>query len=284
MMDTAFQLVKTVLDDLHGLITKKHGSKATDQIKSRIQTLSGEYGNLTSVLRVPVDYEDPVTRFAYVYSYVAAHSAYVKQRLLSCNELRHKLKASTALRVTCVGGGPGSEMLGLLQACISVNRKDPLSVWLLDREESWSETWGEIDSRLEADFKLSTSFRQTDVTTYKNFDNLQKAFSSEVFIMSFFLSEIYSFGSEAKPFFNQLVDDMQSGSVVLYIDNSSDQFTEYAENIFSPDKFEVLLAETKERLLPGSSEQTSDIEPYKSQFGRSPKVTSHATVRVWRKK
>ncbi len=283
-MDTSFKLVKSVLDDLNGLVTKKHGANATGQIKSRLQTLSGEYVNLTSTLRVPVDYADPVTRFAYVYSYVAAHSSYVKQRLLNCEELRAKLKGNDPLRVTCVGGGPGSEMLGLLQACIFVNRKSPLSVWLLDREESWSETWGEIDSRLEADFKLSTNFRQTDVTTYKNFDNLQKAFSSEIFIMSFFLSEIFSFGAQAKPFFDQLVSDMPSGSMVLYIDNSSHQFTQYAESIFSSSKFEILLDETKERLLPGSSEQTSDLEPYKSQFERSPKVTSQATVRVWRKK
>ena len=283
-MDTSFKLVKTVLDDLYGLIIKKLGASGTDQIKKRLNTLSGEYENLTSALRVPVDYADPVTRFAYVYSYVAAHSAYVKQRLLNCEELRQHLKGNAPLRVTCVGGGPGSEMLGLLQACISEKRKGPLSVWLLDREESWSETWGEIDARLEADFKLSSNFRQIDVTTYKNFDNLQKAFSSEIFIMSFFLSEIFSFRDQAKPFFDRLVDDMQQGSMVLYIDNSSSQFTEHAESVFPADRFEILLTETKERLLPGSLEQTSDLEPYKSQFGRSPKVTSQATVRVWRKK
>lgn len=283
-MDTSFKLVKSVLDDLDSLIKKIHGPDATEQVQKRLNTLSGEYKNLTSTLRNPVDYADPVTRFAYVFSYVAAHSSYVKQRLLSSESIKELLNTDEALRVTCVGGGPGSEMLGLLQACMEVDRSKPLSVWLLDREESWSETWAEIDERLESKFKLSTNFRQTDVTSYKTFDNLQKAFSSNIFIMSFFLSEIYSFREEANDFFNRLVTDMPIGARILYIDNSSPQFTSYAESIFNTNQFELIGSETNIYILPDYSEQTSDIEPYKSVFSRSPKVRSQATVRVWRKK
>lgn len=283
-MDTSFKLVKSVLDDLDQLINKKHGTDATEKVQSRLNTLSKEYTSLTSEIRNPIDYADPVTRFAYVFSYVGAHSSYVKQRLTSCPELRAHIENDAPLRVTCVGGGPGSEMLGLLQACMSLNRQKPLTVWLLDREESWSETWAEIDTRLEAPFKLSSNFRQSDVTSYKNFDNLQKAFSSDIFIMSFFMSEIYSFREQAKPFFNQLVKDMPSGSTVLYIDNSSDEFTNYAGEVFNSTLFELVHKETKEKLLPTGSEQTSDIEPYKTKFGRTPKVQSNASVRVWKKK
>lgn len=285
MSDTSFKLVKLVLDDLISLINKKHGANAEKFIEARIKTLSGEYSNLLSDSREPVDYADPVTRFAYVFSYVAAHSSYVKQRLLSCPELCSLLKKDAEpLRVACIGGGPGSEMLGLLQAAMQVKRKSPLSVWLLDREESWAETWGEIDERLEADFKLSSSFRQADVTNYKTFDNLQKAFSSNLFIFSFFLSEIYSFKESASEFFVELTKSMPEGALILYIDNSSEKFTMYAEEIFNAGSFECVHKETKERIFPSSSEQSSDIEPYKSKFSRTPKVQSHASVRVWRKK
>lgn len=283
-MDTSFKLVKSVLDDLDQLINKKYGADAAAIVQSRLKTLSNEYTSLTSPIRNPVDYADPVTRFAYVFSYVGAHSSYVKQRLTSCKELRTRLTQNSPLRVTCVGGGPGSEMLGLLQACVDLKRQKPLTVWLLDREESWSETWGEIDTRLESDFKLSSNFRQSDVTSYKTFENLQKAFSSDIFIMSFFMSEIFSFRDQAQPFFTQMINDMPSGSAVLYIDNSSDEFTNYAESVFSPALFELIHSETKERLLPGGAEQTSDIEPYKTKFGRTPKVQSNASVRVWKKK
>jgi Putative SAM-dependent methyltransferase len=284
MVDTSFKLVKAVLDDLIALIHKKHPLDADDQIKKRIGTLSGEYKNLTSPAREPVDYSDPLTRFAYVYSYVAAHSAYVKQKLLVCKELADLLGGKGSARVTCVGGGPGSELVGVLQACMTLERSSPLAVWLLDREESWSETWSEIDGRLEAEFRLSANFRQTDVATYANFDNLNKAFSANLFVMSFFLSEIYSFKQNATNFFSEMVNTMQSGAMVLYVDNSSDSFTQYAEGIFKQQMFDVLYCETKQVLLPGNSEQTSDLEPYKSQFGWSPKIKSDATVRVWRKK
>jgi Putative SAM-dependent methyltransferase len=283
-MDTSFKLVKSVLDDLYKLISVKHGENATKVIKDRLRTLSGEYTTLTSPIRIPIDYADPVTRFAYVFTYVAAHSSYVKQRLLSCEQLKSALSRNDGLKVTCVGGGPGSEMLGLLQACMSLDREKPLTVWLLDREESWSETWAEIDTRLEATFKLSTNSRQSDVTSYKTFDNLQKAFSSDIFIMSFFMSEIYAFRTDATPFLSRMTSDMPAGAMVLYIDNSADDFTNYAESVFKAKSFELLHSETKEKLFPSNSEQTSDLEPYKSQFERTPKVTSHASVRIWRKK
>ena len=239
-MDTSFKLVKSVLDDLYVLVTKIHGTDATNQIQKRIVALSSEYTNLTASVRNPIDYSDPVTRFAYVFSYVSVHSSFIKQRLLSCSALKEKLSADDALRVTCIGGGPGSEMLGLLQACMEVDRKKSLSVWILDREESWSETWAEIDARLESDFKLSTGIRQTDVTDYAKFDNLKTAFSSDIFIFSFFLSEIFTFRELAQPFFNRLVSDIPKDSLVIYIDNRSPKFTSYAEGIFNTDKFNLL--------------------------------------------
>lgn len=283
-MNTSFKLVKSVLDDLDRLITKRHGVDATAKVQSRLKTLSNEYTSLTSAIRNPVDYSDPVTRFAYVFSYVGAHSSYIKQRLVSCKDLRALLAQDSPLRVTCVGGGPGSEMLGLLQACVDLNRKKQLTVWLLDREESWSETWAEIDTRLDSDFKISSNFRQSDVTSYKTFENLQKAFSSDIFILSFFMSEVFSFRDQAQPFFAQMISDMPPGSIVLYIDNSSDEFTNYAESVFTSVLFELIHSETKERLMPGGAEQTSDIEPYKTKFGRTPKIQSNASVRIWKKK
>lgn len=282
-MDTSFKLVKSVLDDLNSLIAKMHGNDANTQIQKRLSTLSGEYTNLTSAIRNPIDYADPVTRFAYVYSYVGAHSSYIKQRLLSCVPLKKLLQSDDPLTVTCVGGGPGSEMLGLLQACIEVDRSNKLSVYLLDREDGWAETWAELDSRLDSKFKLSTSFRQTDVTSYKTFDNLQKVFSSNIFIMSFFLSEIYSFRDDADEFFKRLVSDMAVGATVLYIDNSSANFTSYAESIFNSTQFVMLSNETNIRILPDNTEQTSDLEPYKNLFSRTPKIQSQVSVRVWRK-
>jgi hypothetical protein len=284
MTDTSFKLVKMVLDDLYGLIEKKHKTSADAKIRERLKSLSNEYTGLADGTRTPIDYSDPVTRFAYVYSYVAAHSAYVKLKLLGCDEVRTLLKSTDKVRVSCIGGGPGSELIGLLQASTALNRVSSLSVWLLDGEESWSETWSEVDERLEADFKLTSNSRQADVTSYKNFDNLEKAFSSDLFILSFFLSEIYSFRDNAIPFMSKMVESMHKGAMVLYIDNSSDSFTKYAESIFIPDAFEVLVKQTNEQLLPGSSEQTSDLEPYVSRFDRTPKVRSQATIRVWRKK
>src|SRR5687768_12886957 len=105
---TIFELVKLALDELYAEAKQHYGSKADDQIRQRIKYLTDNYGMLSTSDRKPVNYQDPATRFAYVFKYVAAHGDYLVQGL---GHLRTKLGTifgAENVRVTCVGGGPGS--------------------------------------------------------------------------------------------------------------------------------------------------------------------------------
>src|SRR4051812_41838709 len=78
---TIFELVKATLDSLYAEAQSLYGSSVDVEITKKLTYLSGSYGKLHDAARVPIDYEDPATRFAYVFSYVAAHGDFIVQVL-----------------------------------------------------------------------------------------------------------------------------------------------------------------------------------------------------------
>ena len=107
---TIFELVRLALDELYSATKQTYGGNADNEIRKRIAYLSTSYGNLTSIERKPVDYKDPATRFAYVFKYVAAHGDYLVQGLKALrSELGDNIFKGHEARVSCVGGGPGSD-------------------------------------------------------------------------------------------------------------------------------------------------------------------------------
>ena len=154
-MNTSFHLVKKALDRLYELVKEDHGAKTDKFLEAKIA--ANNYGDLTSKTRKPNDYSDPAARLAYVYSYVAAHSSYVRGLLRSSDPLLRKIQSDGKLNVACLGGGPGSELMGLIQVCVELGRKGPLACWLLDSEDGWSETWNHVDDELNAKFKVNNA-------------------------------------------------------------------------------------------------------------------------------
>ena len=64
---TLFELVKIALDELYKEGIACYGKSLDDIIRKQLDYLSKSYNRLNSPGRLPVDYKDPATRFAYVY-------------------------------------------------------------------------------------------------------------------------------------------------------------------------------------------------------------------------
>jgi hypothetical protein len=282
-MPSNFELVKIALDELFEVVDATTFD-AQDELVAACAELSAKYKTLTDSRRTPVDYSSPVARFAYLYTYTASHASWVAEVLTETDETSALLESDAPLRVTCLGGGPGSELIGLLKACKELEREEPVSCFLLDSEDSWSETWAEVDQQIEAPFKVSTSFRCVNVLKPPKYENLAKAFDADLFLSIFFLSEIYAFRDRAQPFFTQLAQAIKPGALVVYIDNSSEQFTQFATSIFTPAMFETLRADDNAALQLSPTEEKAALGRYLDLIGRPPKLGSRCAVRVWRKK
>lgn len=179
------QVVKSVLDEQYALIPGSSEKEKDTQIRERLAYLSEQYENLARG-EVDIDYSDPVTRFAYIYRYVTAHADFVCQLLSSTglgNRLFHSDEDEEAKKVsvTCVGGGPGSDLVGVLKF-IERNRMEPaLRFMLLDREKLWSDAWYGVDAKLNNPLKTSVYFLQLDVADEKSWGGLQRYKDSHLF-------------------------------------------------------------------------------------------------------
>jgi hypothetical protein len=282
-MSTSFGLVKDVLDDLYKRIESAHNDQADQAIKNALASLSGQYRDLDKDTRVPVDYSDPAIRFGYVFRYVAAHSSYVRDICLRSLPISQLLSSDARVKVTCLGGGPGTELIGLIQASNRLDRKKDLLFSLIDREDAWADTWENIDEELDAGFRVSTNFRAIDISRPFRLENLNGPFGSDIFVMSYFLSEIYAFRDACSSFFDSLVRVMNPGAIVVNIDNGNQLFNSYADSIFTDSQFNLLKSENNTRLLPSADEQKSSLGEYLDRFGY-PKVEARAGFRIWSKR
>lgn len=286
MAGTNFELVKEALDELFGVVISACGGQDPKQvILAELDRLSESYRNLEDENRSAVDYSSPISRFAYLYTYVAAHSFWVYQLLTTTRLTKDLIAGKQHLTATCLGGGPGTEVVALARAASRLGREAPILCFQLDREDGWTETWAGIADRMEgAEFRMSTSMRTMDVLNPLRPENLAKAFQADLFFAVFFLSEIYSVRGRAAPFLHAMVAAMKKGAIVVYLDNSGDDFTNHVESIFTPALFNTIRATDHRDLRLSPSEERRSLGPHLKLLGRDPRLKAHAAYRIWQKK
>jgi hypothetical protein len=287
---TIFELVKLALDELYEEGLGEHGSKLDEIIKKRMGYLSKSYASLTEEDRSAISYSDPATRFAYVYMYVAALGDYLVQLL---DKIGIKLGSlpfdGGTLRASCLGGGPGSDVIALLKYLEENQDTAPEKVicYLLDGEQAWADTWTEFSASLTSDVRLTTNFQPLDVTQPSSWKSQKKFLQSDLFTLSYFVSEVWASDGDGAvtAFWKKIFDEAKARALFVYIDNGSDEFNEYFDEQWeNRSDMECLLKTDNVRFTPRYSEQATDLGEYLSKFGKSPKIQAWLSYRVLRKK
>lgn len=286
---TIFQLVKIALDALYAEAEHSFGADAAVRISEQIKYLSKSYGELNQSKREPVNYKNPATRFAYVYKYVASHGDYVLQVLQALRKALGKpIFQPGSLRVTCVGGGPGSDIIGLLKyldECNDTEKVKKVTCYLLDREQAWADTWTELDDSLSVDLLLHANFQPLDVTSPESWAHQKKFLQADLFTMSYFVSEVMTLDQEGTvtSFWQTLFREAKPGALFLYDDNGHDAFNSYFDGQWKSAGLECILNSTNQDIWPSYNEQKTDLGEYLGMFGQSPKLKTSLTYRVLRK-
>ncbi len=281
---TLFQLVKIALDELYKEAVQLYGPQADQRIMSQFQYLTTSYTQLSNVGRAPIDYRDPATRFAYVYKYVASHGDYVVQ-ILSILSIQGRVFQHETARVSCIGGGPGSDVLAVLKYLDDYKSKEivkKLVVYLLDKEQAWADTWTELDEKLDASVALNTNFQPLDVTQPASWMSQRKFLEADLFTLSYFVSEVYALDGNGvvTQFWQTLFREAKSGAIFIYDDNGSDKFNDYFDYQWKQGGLQLISGETNVRWYPRHSEQKSELDFYQAKFSAIPKVQSTLTYRI----
>jgi hypothetical protein len=274
-----FHLIKNVLDDVYATIPGADEQK-DEAIKVELNRLRALYAGLQSN-KDSIDYSNPVTRFAYIYRYVTCHANLVYRRIVANEDLR-ALFNQQAVQIACIGGGPGSDLLGILKYCEEAEVKARLKFLLTDREQIWGESWEDIDNQIDGGLQLRSVYQQLDVTDSATWEfRLKYLNQTDLFTFIYFFSELYNVREKAAAYFEHLFGGARSGALFLYIDNADTRYSEF-DRLASKYALESHGAGDLDTRMP-YEEQTYDLGTYCHKF-TSPKLNAQITYRIMRKK
>lgn len=291
-----FRLIKDVLDELYDQLPISGEDVKDDAIIYELKVLRDKYPELTD--GVSIDYSDRITRFAYIYRYVAAHAYTIYALIRSTPELGALFNMEET-RVSCLGGGPGSDLLGILKYMERNKNSAILNFRVYDREERWRESLSSICNRLTS-FAIVPTFRTIDFVDAEAWTKCPDLFESNLFTMSFFLSELYARQELAEDFFMSLFKNAQKYSWFLFVDNSSGYSRDWFDKLVkmhnqhgSDGRMQLIKKSEKHGFQLENCEQAKDLEPYYGKFGGSgrskfdeielPKSNPRVDYRIYRK-
>lgn len=249
-----------------------------------------------------VEYENPLCRLAYLYCYVAAHANLVDNSFYRFPELREffleKARSSREIGVCALGGGPGSELLGIVK--FFDRDREPtdfidIEFALLDKVFEWDETWNALGRGLEASFRdvfgpsrrewpvvVHRSFIPADLTDVAKFSCFVDRFSrTHLFILNHTMSEFLDC-SGFSDVFQHLVSVAQDNAMFLIIDRQQTQVQEFSGGMTRAAGLHEIATKREDSNMD-SDEQASDLGKWVSDMGRPPKLTWRVFYALYRK-
>lgn len=272
-----FQIIKSVLDEAYSQIPGNEEEKDS-LIKAAIDYLSGEYKRLLDGIQI--DYSNPITRFAYIYKYVTSHANLVCTIIENSDEL-NIIFDQDKVNVACIGGGPGSDFLGILKYLMRNEKTPKVKFQLCDREKTWAESWSDVDDKVDPTFTISTSYLPLDVTNPLDWRSHTKYFQSDIFTMIYFMSELSSLRDYANEYFANLFSKAKSNALFLFIDNNNPEFYDWFDELAQEHGIEIIKSRETSMTAP-LDENKYDLGEYYEKFSY-PKLRANVAYRIGRK-
>lgn len=288
-MSTHFERVKRALDILMPRLTKLLGPSADARVGKRCGELRRAYqGRLLERGREPVDYSRPSTQVAYVYRTMPAHADWVSRALGTVPLTMQNLLNRGHLRVACIGGGPGTDILGVVRYAEDNGFEGVnCSFVVLDHEMGWNtprrvvaETCGE---------NVSHDHQHLDLTEVGTWTDNWEFTTADLFTFSFSLSEVWCYNTSGavSAFLRELVKRAKSGALFVYVDNGGENFTSLVEKeLGSLRQLKLVAMAENEQMRLSYSERRDVLEDaYMARFGNERvKMGGNVAIRIWQKK
>lgn len=273
-----FQIIKSVLDEAYDQIPGDEARK-DDAINGILAALRTDYAKLLEGTKIV--YSDPIIRFAYIYAYVTSHANLVCTIIENSEDLGN-IFDNKKVNVACIGGGPGSDFLGILKYLMTNKKSPAVTFQLCDREKTWAESWSDVDNKVDPTFRISTSYLPLDVTVPDDWKPYQKYFQSDLFTMIYFMSEVFALRDSADEYFANLFYQAKTGSLFLFVDNNSPNFYGWFDELAQTHNIDILKSRESRMTVP-FDEDKSDLGRYFEKFS-SPKLTANVAYRIGQKK
>eukprot|EP00058_Branchiostoma_floridae_P013664 XP_002599152.1 hypothetical protein BRAFLDRAFT_81819 [Branchiostoma floridae] len=128
-------------------------------------------------------------------------------------------KDNGIINVACLGGGPGSDVLGVLDYFLKAGFEGKLNIHLFDKMDKWGRCWETLETAIKAELsedRVTVSFHDFDVTADdKNNPDVENA---DIITMHYFMEEVYSErdNPNVKACFHYIIQKAKPGALLLY--------------------------------------------------------------------
>lgn len=193
------------------------------------------------------------------------------------------------VKVACVGGGPGSDILGIAKFIETHEIANvALDITVLDKTAEWSVVRTALVNTV-GGIKITQKNQTLDMTTLDAWTDDWTFLDSDLFTFSFSLSEVWCYNQKksVSGFIDKIISGSKKGALFVYLDNGGADFTPLMEAEFSlrADLKTVATLDDPEMRM-SAAEQRDVIENAYSQLfgGERVKMKGNVAIRVWKKK
>lgn len=283
-----FKLVVPALDQLFELLPGDGESEKFACIRQRSEKFKLDYLRLYSDPDMTMDYSDIVSQVAYLYKYVPVRATLIKIILSKSDEVWRFL-AQGDVKVTCIGGGPGTDVIGLLGFLAARGFTGNIQTTIYDRELGWESCWKAMQDTCLGLEGIKTHYLHLDLTDESTWYAWRNATVPELYIISYCLTEVRHHSQIAAHLFSDMLASIVPGSIIVVVDNSNSELRDVSryqwfENLLQEQKFKRLIGEDHiQRRLTSAYSTTSDRWYGRSMVGHNPQKEFNAYYGVYLK-
>jgi Putative SAM-dependent methyltransferase len=215
---------ESVLKVLHRQGAKRFGGEWTVRLQQRRAKLEGAYATLYEQNRDPIAYAPLSAQTAYVFAYAPTRAEYTRQYLLRHrNALGTPLFTREHIQVVSFGGGPASELVGLVRYLEDGAAGEPVTAIeyvVYDKDGDWNTVATAVASAIDTNIEITLRYEEVDAASRTRMANINLS-DSDLVIFSYVMSELAKLevADQIVINFRSVLAQMRLNSKILFIDN-----------------------------------------------------------------
>jgi hypothetical protein len=212
--------------------SREWGDNWYPRLARRRETLKTAYAALDEPDRDPIMYGALTAQAAYVFAYAPPRAEYARQFLIRHRQkLRKPLFSTKNLRVVSFGGGPASELVGLvryLEDATNGEIVERIAYTVYDKDGEWEEVASNVIDALDTEIEVSIRYGEVDVASRRSMREIDLA-NTELVIFSYIMSELCKLSQcdRIAENFRSCLAGLPVGSKILFIDSLYPPFIDY---------------------------------------------------------
>jgi hypothetical protein len=257
------------------------------KVLDRLEALRAAYDNLTEQGHPVIDYSDPATQAAYVFAYAIGRAEFTYQLLKRHREaLGAPIFPNAEARITSLGGGPGSEIAGLVKYLLegeNGEKVESIKYWVFDKDKSWAPVCEALVAELNDFVPIELDYNELDLCDRKECGKISLE-GDDLLILSFIISELCAISekSKAEESLRELYKTIDNGAKIFYNDSNASSFYYFFNETKKYVKGFGKISQKSEIIdkITADLKFENTYERYMENFGCTPHSTSDALSKL----